>query len=90
MGVGNFFGLLPQEMAASRLYGVELDSITGRTAKQLYPDADITNAFRANARTDVVSDIIFLQKRDRPIEGYTSAPMRTVWPSTAILWSTRK
>ena len=159
MGVGNFFGLLPQEMAASRLYGVELDSITGRIAKQLYPDADITvagfettnrrdfydlaignvpfgqyqvndraynklgfsihdyffaktldqvrpggviafvtsrytmdkqspevrkyiaqraellgairlpnNAFRANAGTDVVSDIIFLQKRDRPIE----------------------
>ena len=159
MGVGNFFGLLPQEMAASRLYGVELDSITGRIAKQLYSDADITvagfettnrrdfydlavgnvpfgqyqvndraynklgfsihdyffaktldqvrpggviafvtsrytmdkqspevrkyiaqraellgairlpnNAFRANAGTDVVSDIIFLQKRDRPIE----------------------
>ena len=159
MGVGNFFGLLPQEMTASRLYGVELDSITGRIAKQLYPDADITvagfettdrrdffdlaignvpfgqyqvndraynklgfsihdyffaktldqvrpggviafvtsrytmdkqspevrkyiaqraeflgairlpnNAFRANAGTDVVSDIIFLQKRDRPIE----------------------
>ena len=159
MGVGNFFGLLPQEMQGSRLYGVELDSITGRIAKQLYPKADITiagfettdrkdfydlavgnvpfgqyqvddraynklgfsihdyffaktldqvrpggviafvtsrytmdkqspevrryiaqraellgairlpnNAFRANAGTDVVSDILFLQKRDRPIE----------------------
>ena len=159
MGVGNFFGMLPEQMQGSRLYGVELDSITGRIAKQLYPKADITvagfettdrkdffdlaignvpfgqyqvsdrafdklgfsihnyffakaleqvrpggvvafvtsrytmdakdsaarkyiaqradflgairlpnNAFKANAGTDVVSDIIFLQKRDRPIE----------------------
>ena len=159
IGVGNFFGLLPQEMQGSRLYGVELDSITGRIAKQLYPKADITvagfettdrrdffdlaignvpfgqyqvndraynklgfsihdyffaktldqvrpggviafvtshytmdkqspevrkyiaqraellgairlpnNAFKANAGTEVVSDIIFLQKRDRPID----------------------
>ena len=159
MGVGNFFGMLPDSMADSRLYGVELDSITGRMAKKLYPQADITvagfettdrrdfydlavgnvpfgnykvndkaynklgfsihnyffvkaidqirpggivafvtsrytmdskdstarkhmaeradllgairlpnNAFRANAGTDVVSDIIFLQKRDRPAD----------------------
>ena len=159
MGVGNFFGMLPDTMQGSRLYGVELDSITGRIAKNLYPQADITvagfettdrrdfydlavgnvpfgqykvndkaynklgfsihnyffakaidqvrpggivafvtsrytmdskdstarkhmaeradllgairlpnNAFRANAGTDVVSDIIFLQKRDRPID----------------------
>ena len=159
MGVGNFFGMLPDTMADSRLYGVELDSITGRIAKKLYPQADITvagfentdrrdfydlavgnvpfgqykvndkaynklgfsihnyffakaidqvrpggvvafvtsrytmdskdstarkhmaeradllgairlpnNAFRANAGTDVVSDIIFLQKRNRPID----------------------
>ena len=159
MGVGNFFGMLPDTMQDSRLYGVELDSITGRIAKMLYPQADITvagfettdrrdfydlavgnvpfgqykvndkaynklgfsihnyffakaidqvrpggvvafvtsrytmdskdstarkhmaeradllgairlpnNAFRANAGTDVVSDIIFLQKRDRPID----------------------
>ena len=159
MGVGNFFGCLPKAMQGSKLYGVELDSITGRIAKQLYPKADITiagfettdrkdfydlavgnvpfgqyqvddraynklgfsihdyffaktldqvrpggviafvtsrytmdkqspevrryiaqraellgairlpnNAFRANAGTDVVSDILFLQKRDRPIE----------------------
>ncbi len=44
MGVGNFFGLLPENMASSQLYGVELDSITGRIAKQLYPKADITVA----------------------------------------------
>ena len=44
MGVGNFFGLLPESMQGSQLYGVELDSITGRIAKQLYPEADITVA----------------------------------------------
>ena len=44
MGVGNFFGILPTSMADSRLYGVELDSITGRIAKKLYPQADITVA----------------------------------------------
>ena len=43
-GVGNFFGCLPESMAASKLYGVELDPITGRIAKQLYPQADITVA----------------------------------------------
>ena len=159
MGVGNFFGMLPDTMQDSRLYGVELDSITGRIAQKLYPEANIkvagfettdrrdfydlavgnvpfgnykvndkaynklnfsihnyffakaidqvrpggvvafvtsrytmdskdstarkhmaeradllgairlpNNAFRANAGTDVVSDIIFLQKRDRPID----------------------
>ena len=158
-GVGNFFGMLPESMAGSHLYGVELDSISGRIARQLYPKADITvagfettdrrdfydlaignvpfgqyqvndkaynklgfnihnyffakaldqvrpggvvafvtsrytmdakdstvrrylaqraellgalrlpnNAFRANAGTDVVSDILFLQKRDRPLD----------------------
>ena len=44
MGVGNFFGMLPESMAGSRLYGVELDSITGRIARQLYPEANITVA----------------------------------------------
>ncbi len=41
MGIGNFFGMLPEEMRKSRLYGVELDSLTGRIAKQLYPNANI-------------------------------------------------
>ena len=159
LGIGNFFGMLPSGMADSRLYGVELDSITGRIAQKLYPQADITvagfettdrrdfydlavgnvpfgqykvndkaynklgfsihnyffakaidqvrpggvvafvtshytmdskdstarkhmaeradllgairlpnNAFKANAGTEVVSDIIFLQKRDRPAD----------------------
>ena len=158
-GVGNFFGLLPENMAGSKLYGVELDSISGRIAQQLYPKANITvagfettdrrdfydlaignvpfgqyqvndkaykklgftihnyffakaldqvrpggvvafitsrytmdakdstvrrylaqraellgairlpnNAFKANAGTEVVSDIIFLQKRERPLD----------------------
>ena len=53
MGVGNFFGMLPEQMQGSRLYGVELDSITGRIAKQLYPKADITVAgFETTDRKD--------------------------------------
>ena len=53
MGVGNFFGMLPDSMADSRLYGVELDSITGRIAKMLYPQADITVAgFETTDRHD--------------------------------------
>ena len=53
MGVGNFFGMLPTSMADSRLYGVELDSITGRIAKKLYPQADITVAgFETSDRRD--------------------------------------
>ena len=53
MGVGNFFGMLPDSMAGSRLYGVELDSITGRIARQLYPKANITVAgFETTDRRD--------------------------------------
>ena len=53
MGVGNFFGMLPDTMADSRLYGVELDSITGRIAQKLYPQADITVAgFETTERRD--------------------------------------
>mgnify|MGYP002408146967 CR=1 FL=1 len=53
MGVGNFFGLMPPTLSSSRLYGVELDSITGRIAKQLYPQADITIAgFETTDRRD--------------------------------------
>ena len=52
-GVGNFFGMLPQEMSGSKLYGVELDSISGRIAKQLYPKAEITVAgFETTDRRD--------------------------------------
>ena len=53
MGVGNFFGLLPESLRASRLYGVELDQLTGRIARQLYPRADITIAgFESTDRRD--------------------------------------
>ena len=52
-GVGNFFGMLPERMAESKLYGIELDSISGRIAKQLYPEADITVAgFETTDRRD--------------------------------------
>ena len=53
MGVGNFFGMLPESMQGSRLYGVELDSITGRIARQLYPEANITVAgFETTSQRD--------------------------------------
>ena len=53
MGVGNFFGMLPDSMTSSRLYGVELDSITGRIAQKLYPQANITVAgFETTDRRD--------------------------------------
>ncbi len=53
MGVGNFFGMLPESMQGSRLYGVELDSITGRIAQQLYPEANITVAgFETTSQRD--------------------------------------
>lgn len=53
MGAGNFFGMLPEEMRNSRLYGVELDSVSGRIAKQLYPKADITvGGFETTDRRD--------------------------------------
>ena len=41
MGIGNFFGVMPESMRGSKLYGVELDDISGRIARQLYPDAEI-------------------------------------------------
>ena len=53
MGVGNFFGLLPDSMQDSRLYGVELDSVSGRIAKKLYPKAQITVAgFETTSQRD--------------------------------------
>lgn len=60
MGVGNFFGMLPDTMQDSRLYGVELDSITGRIAEKLYPQADITVAgFETTDRRDFYDLAIF-------------------------------
>ena len=53
MGVGNFFGMLPEKMRNSHLYGVELDPVSGRIAKQLYPKADITvGGFETTDRRD--------------------------------------
>ncbi len=56
-GVGNFFGMLPESMSQSRLYGVELDSITGRMARQLYPDAriEITGFEKTNRKIFLMS-----------------------------------
>ncbi len=53
MGIGNFFGMLPDEMQESRLYGIELDPVSGRIARKLYPDADITiSGFEDTDRRD--------------------------------------
>ena len=58
-GVGNFFGLLPEEMSDSKLYGVELDSISGRIAKQLYPNADIkVQGFEETELPDNFFDVV--------------------------------
>lgn len=52
-GIGHFFGMLPESMQGSRLYGVELDSLSGRIARKLYPEAEITIAgFETTDRRD--------------------------------------
>ena len=57
-GIGNFFGLLPESMAGSKLYGIELDSITGRIAKQLYQNANITiQGYEETALPDSFFDV---------------------------------
>ena len=57
-GIGNFFGLLPECMAGSKLYGIELDSITGRIAKQLYQNANITiQGYEGTALPDSFFDV---------------------------------
>lgn len=59
MGVGNFFGMLPENMQDSRLYGVELDSITGRIAKQLYQNASVTiDGFEKTAYPNDFFDVV--------------------------------
>ena len=67
-GVGNFFGLLPDSMSASKLYGVELDSITGRIAQQLYPDANIT--VRGFEKTNFPRDFFDLAVGNVPFGNY--------------------
>ena len=68
-GVGNFFGLLPESMAASKLYGVELDSITGRIAQQLYPQAHIT--VRGYEKTSFPRDFFDLAVGNVPFGQYS-------------------
>jgi len=68
-GVGNFFGLLPESMAASKLYGVELDSITGRIAQQLYPRANI--AVRGYEKTNFPRDFFDLAIGNVPFGQYS-------------------
>ena len=76
-GVGNFFGMLPEAMQSSKLYGVELDSITGRIARQLYPDARIEiTGFEKTNRKDffdvAVGNVPFgnYKVADKPFDKY--------------------
>ena len=76
-GVGNFFGMLPEAMQSSKLYGVELDSITGRMARQLYPDARIEiTGFEKTGRKDffdvAVGNVPFgnYKVADKPFDKY--------------------
>ena len=73
-GVGNFFGLLPESLAKNKLYGVELDSITGRIAKQLYPNANITISGFEN--TDFPDDFFDLAVGNVPFGEYQLADRR--------------
>lgn len=68
MGVGNFFGMLPDKMQDSRLYGVELDSITGRIAKQLYPQADVR--ISGFEKTDFQNDFFDVAVGNVPFGNY--------------------
>ena len=88
MGVGNFFGMLPDTMQDSRLYGVELDSITGRIAKKLYPQADITVAgFETTDRRDFYD----LAVGNVPLVSTRSTIRRTTsWDSAFTTISLRK
>ena len=67
-GVGNFFGLLPENMGKSKMYGVELDSISGRIARQLYPQANIT--IRSFEKTNFPDDFFDAAIGNVPFGGY--------------------
>ena len=68
MGVGNFFGMLPEKMQDSRLYGVELDDITGRIAKQLYPKANVR--ISGFEKTDFQNDFFDVAVGNVPFGNY--------------------
>ena len=71
MGIGNFFGMMPDSMKESRLYGVELDSITGRIARQLYPQADVQ--IKGFEKTDYPNDFFDVAIGNVPFGQYKVA-----------------
>ena len=71
MGIGNFFGMMPDSMKESRLYGVELDGITGRIAKQLYPQADVQ--IKGFEKTDYPNDFFDIAIGNVPFGQYKVA-----------------
>ena len=68
MGVGNFFGMIPENLNQSKLYGVELDSISGRIAKLLYPDANIQ--IKGFEKTDYPNDFFDVAIGNVPFGAY--------------------
>ena len=74
MGVGNFFGKLPENLNQSKLYGVELDSISGRIAKLLYPDANIQ--IKGFEKTDFPNDFFDVAIGNVPFGAYRSEERR--------------
>ena len=68
MGVGNFFGMLPENLSRSKLYGVELDGISGRIAKLLYPDANIQ--IKGFEKTDYPNDFFDVAIGNVPFGAY--------------------
>ena len=73
-GIGNFFGLLPESMAGSKLYGVELDSITGRIARQLYRNANI--AVQGYENSNLPDSFFDLAVGNVPFGNYSIADKR--------------
>ena len=71
MGIGNFFSMLPEKMQESRLYGVELDGITGRIARQLYPNADVK--ITGFEKTDYPNDFFDVAIGNVPFGQYMAA-----------------
>ena len=74
MGVGNFFGCMPEKMRESKLYGVELDSITGRIAQQLYPNANIQ--IKGYEQTDFPDNFFDVAVGNVPFGSYSVADKR--------------
>lgn len=97
MGIGNFFGRMPEDMQAhSQLYGVEIDSLSGRIAQALYPDADIAiqgfekNRFQNGSFDVAVGNVPFGElgfREENPIKVHPNIIYSTFCGSRMFLFS---